>query len=182
MPHVATDLCPEHFRQMAALEARYYGESFITPAKEAWLCYRRYPYTTTAALHREQVVGFVNLFPLKAAVFEALRSGQMNDHDLSAEDVEDLRAPVSLPMDMFLSCILVEPAYRPQGLTRRLLQAAVQPYLPHVKQCRHVLVDTVTPAGAAFAKRYGFSRLGESSHSSVLHMQSFVSLLAQLGF
>ena len=128
------------------------------------------------------MVGFINLFPVRPLVFEALFSGRMNDHDLRVADVEDIHAPSALPMEMFLSCILVEPAYRNRGLAYTLLQAAAAQYLPYAACCHRVLMDTVTPAGAAFAERCGFAPLGASLHASRLYLQHFAALLSTLGF
>lgn len=45
----ASSLRRADFDAMAAMEARFYGEDLITPAKEAWRWYERYPFTTVAA-------------------------------------------------------------------------------------------------------------------------------------
>ncbi len=77
------------FDAMAAMEARFYGEDLITPAQEAWRWYERYPFTTLAGRDAcGRIAGFINLFPVREPVYEALIAGVFNDAELSVEDVE----------------------------------------------------------------------------------------------
>ncbi len=168
-----------HFEQMEALELRYYGTDFITPAAEAYRWYQKQAYTTTAAVAKGQVVGFVNLFPIAEACFEQLMQGTLNDHFLTAEDVADIAAD-DAPLHMFLSCILVEPAYRRAGLTLQLLRAAAAPYLPHRHRCKLIATDNITPAGARFSRRLGFERICRSDHGSDIYAQAFSAFLSNI--
>lgn len=85
--------------------------------------------------------------------------------------MEHIAPLTAQPLHMFLSCILVDREFRQQGLTRQLLQAAVQPYaaLP----CAGVITDNVTADGCAFSARYGFTRLHRSDHDSWIYEQSW---------
>lgn len=167
-----------HFEQMAQLEHRYYGEEFITPPQEAYRWYLRYPYTVVAAAEGDEVVGFVNLFPVKPAIYEALRAGRFNDHFLTLEGVADPEADPGSPLHMFLSCIVVAEAYRATGLARALLQAAVQQYAPVYHRCTEVLTDNVTAQGERFSRRYGFRFLCRSDHASAIYRQSWADFAA----
>lgn len=162
-----------HFEQMAQLEEQYYGAEFITPPQEAWRWYARYPYTVVAELVDDAVVGFVNLFPVKADIYEALREGRFNDHFLTLEGVEDIAGPGEAPLHMFLSCVLVEPAYREQGLTRRLLAKAAAQYAAVRHRCTAVVTDNVTEEGERFSQRYGFRLLCHSDHGSAVYALSW---------
>ncbi len=165
-----------HFEQMAALELQYYGSDFITPAEEAFRWYQKQAYTTTAALVENRVVGFVNLFPIEDKAFEQLLQGKLNDHYLTAEDVVDI-AESEAALNMFLSCILIEPAYRRTGLTGQLLRAASAPYLPHLHRCGSIATDNITPQGVAFSRRLGFHFVCCSDHGSSIFAQPFSAFL-----
>ena len=164
-----TGLQFRHFEQMARLEEQYYGAEFITPPEEAWRWYERYPYTVVVELVDDAVVGFVNLFPVKADIYEALCEGRFNDHFLTLEGVADIAAPGEAPLHMFLSCVLVEPAYREQGLTRRLLAKAAAQYAAVRHRCTAVVTDNVTEDGEQFSLRYGFRLLCHSDHGSAVY-------------
>lgn len=177
------------FEEMARLEARYYGADYITPAAEAFAWYRRFPDTTVALGDRlGRIAGFVNLFPVRDAVYAALRAGTFNDRDLTADDVavpgEDADAPAAGPaprFHMFLSCIAVDEAYRGGGaVSRALLREAVRRYEPVEDRADAVLVDAVTPEGARFARRWGFEPVCASDHGSQVFGQAYADFACRV--
>lgn len=171
-----------HFEQMEQLELLYYGPEYITPAEESYRWYQHYPYTVVAAEAAGKIVGFVNLFPVKEHIAQALKAGVFNDHDLTPEGVVDLAAVQQGPLHMFLSCILVKPEYRRHGLTLTLLRAAAAQYASVYHRCVEVITDNVTAEGERFSQRYGFRKLCLSHHNSVVFSQPwqhFVQILAQ---
>lgn len=166
-----------HFEQMAVLEESYYSPEFITPAAESQRWYDTYPYTTVVVAAGDGIAGFVNLFPVKQAVFDALLAGQYNDHDMTTEAVVDLSRHNGETLEMFLSCIVVAQPFRGSGLVRVLLQEAVRPYLPYLPCCNRIITDNITPDGERFSQRYGFRCLGSSAHSSRLYIQPFADFV-----
>lgn len=177
---IPDELTEQHFEQMAALEAQYYGEDNITPPAEAYRWYKRYPATTIAAAVGEQIVAFVNLFPVKAEIYDALRAGQFNDHTLTLEGLADPQTESDEPLHMFLCCVLTEPAYRGLGLTRHLLSLAVEQYEPVQHRCRRIITDNVTPEGAAFSRHYGFEQVQTSDHNSLIFEQDYADFAARV--
>ena len=165
---IIPQLTLQHFREMEALELQFYAAEFITPAEESWSWYDLHPHSTVAAEVKGKLAGFVNLFPVQPAIYEALREGQFNDHFMELEHVAPL---TQQPLHMFLSCILVDRQFRKMGLTRQLLQAAVQPYA--ALHCLSVVTDNVTADGRAFSGRYGFTRLHRSDHDSWIYEQAW---------
>ena len=67
----------QHFRDMEALELQFYAAEFITPAEESWSWYDLHPHSTVAAEVNGELAGFVNLFPVQPAIYEALRAGRL---------------------------------------------------------------------------------------------------------
>lgn len=177
---IVDELNEQHFEQMAALETQYYGEDCITPPAEAYRWYRRYPATTIAAAEGERIVAFVNLFPVKQHIYEALRAGEFNDHTLTLEGLADPEEASDKPLNMFLCCVLTEPAYRGLGLTRHLLSLAIEQYEQIAPRCRCIITDNVTPEGAAFSRRYGFEQLQTSGHNSLIFEQDYAQFVAHV--
>lgn len=177
---IPDELTEQHFEQMASLEAQYYGEDNITPPAEAYRWYKRYPATTIAAAVGEQIVAFVNLFPVKAEIYDALCAGQFNDHTLTLEGLVDPQTESDEPLHMFLCCVLTEPAYRGLGLTRHLLSLAVEQYEPVQHRCRRIITDNVTPEGAAFSRHYGFEQVQTSDHNSLIFEQDYADFAARV--
>lgn len=169
---ILTELTYSHFEQMARLEQEFYDDDHITPPDEAFLWYKKHPYTVIVAEESGEIAGFINLFPVSDAVFEKLKAGTFNDKDLTAGDIADIYASQDT-LHMFLSCIVVRPEYRKHGLTHQLLQKAVEQYDDVAHRCDVVVTDNVTPEGIAFSRKYGFAPLGSSQHASLLQIQKY---------
>ena len=171
-----------HFEQMFDLERSFYAEEFITPADEAWQWYVQHPHSVAVAMDGERLAGFVNLFPVRQELYDAIVAGEFNDADLVADDIASLRelADSEQACQMFLSCIVIDAAYRGQGLTHALLKAAAEPYVPWADQLEGIAIDTVTKDGARFAERLGFRFVQESSHDSRIYEQDFKSFIQNI--
>lgn len=167
---IMEDLKYKHFVEMMLLEKQFYSENFITPAKEAYKWYIKYPFTTVAAEFNDKIIGFVNMFPVKEEVFESIKAGDFNDQNLTLTDIESLN---SKQLHMFLSCIVVDKKYRNLGLTKKLLQSAVEQYEDVQDRCNWIIIDNVTEEGVRFSEKYGFSFVCNSSHGSKIYMQPY---------
>lgn len=179
-PVVVRSLVRADFDAMARLEARFYGEEFITPAEESYAWYVRHLHSVVAARTPCGcgIAGFVNLFPVRPGVGEALLAGRFNDAGLVADDIvplEGLRASGARgnKTTMFLSCVVIDPKFRGRGLLRRLMGRAVEVYRPYMASLGHVVADTVTPDGARLMERYGFMFQRPSDHGSRIYAQPF---------
>ena len=170
---IAENLCEADFAAMFRLERQYYSEEYITPQREALEWYRRFPYTVFAAKDEERIAGFVNMFPVREEVFDALRRGAFNDSGLRAEDIVDVRSNGTARLNMFLSCIAVARAYRGRGITKLLLSHAVEYYKPYSERCALIVADTVTDEGSAFAEKYGFEAVCTSDHASMIYIKPY---------
>jgi len=162
-----------HFRQMEQLERDYYDDAYITSAEQAYAWYERYPYTTTAVEDQGNIVGFLNLFPVVDTVFEKIMAGDFNDKDLMLDAIVDINASETEPLHMFLSCIVVKEEYRALNTVRMLLKNAVNFYAPVAHRCDVILLDTVTPDGERFARKYGFTLMRQSRHGSWIYSQRY---------
>ena len=180
MYQLERELSLAHFYQMEALEKRFYSETYITPAQESYAYSVRFPGSTIAASDGGRIVGFVNLFPVRQPVFDAILQGIYNDGTLTAEDLAQADARASEPLQMFLSCIAVEPAYRKQGLTNALLFAAVMQYRPVSDRCDFIATDSVTEAGRRFSQRLGFRFVTQTDHASSVSIQRYAEFEARV--
>ena len=191
------------FDAMARLEASFYGEDLITPAEEAWHWYQAFPFTTFAArdvscegdgarndddarddAELGAIVGFVNLFPVRREVFEATLAGAFNDADLLASDVENPFGPSDAgpdaPLNMLLSCAVVEPAWQKTGLAYRLLAGAAAQFASAIRPIASVVIDTATDDGARFARRLGFAPVRPTDHGTYVWVHTWEGMLAAL--
>lgn len=164
-----------HFRQMYNLEKEYYSEEYIAPHQEVYQWYQRFPYTTFAAAEAGEIIGFINLFPIRGPLFEEIKAGRYNDKDLTVSDITDINEECGEPLHMFLSCLVVRSEKRKQGVTELLLRTAVNYYQPYAERCAYIITDNVTQEGQRFSQRYGFEPLQASNHNSKLYIQEYAS-------
>lgn len=169
------NLTPCHFIQMYELEQKYYAETFITPYEEAYRWYQRFPYTTFAVAEGDQIIGFINLFPIQRAIFRQIKQGNFNDKELTVADIVDLSEPDQEAIPMFLSCIVVADAWRKKGVTDFLLRTAVDYYRTYAARFDVIVTDNLTVEGQRFSKRYSFKPLTTSQHDSQLFIQTYAS-------
>ncbi len=164
------------FEDMAALERRFYDDEFISPAAESYEWYRAYPTSVVAARNLEsgKVIGFVNLFPVRRGVGEALLAGTFNDAGLTVEDIAGLDEAGAV---LFFCCVVLDEAYRGQGLLRQLVATAVEPYRDAVGRMDFVVADTVTPHGARLMERFGLEFVCASDHDSRIYRAPLCSFI-----
>jgi len=152
------------FRSMEALERLYYDPLFIAPAEEAFAWYQAYPASTVARFDDGgALLGFINLFPIKKDVFDALMDGTFNDSLLTVDDI----APVENAAYLFLSCIAVAPQMRGTGFSFDLFREAAAQYCPQEEA--RLITDNVTDAGARFSERLGLHFVKNSDHGSRIY-------------
>lgn len=154
----------DDFLAMEALERSYYDPAYIAPAAEAYAWYRAYPASTVARFSEGgALLGFINLFPVQKAVFDALMNGTFNDSTLTVDDI----APAENASFLFLSCIAVAPEARGRGLSEELLLEAVAQY--RLSKNALLVTDNVTEAGARFSERIGLRFIKTSDHNSRIY-------------
>jgi len=173
---IKNDLTEKDFIEMEALEKRYYSEEFIADYKDAYDWYRDLPFTTVAAEDNGRIVGFLELFPISDRVYKLLLEGRFNDKYLEKRDIVDIEKPCTEPLNLFLSCIVVDRDYRGAGVLALLLRTYADLYEKVVRKgyvIDKVITDNVTKEGESFSLRMGFERLTKSDHGSVVYIQDF---------
>ena len=178
-----TTLTCSDFDEMAAMEARFYGEDLITPAEESWHWYERYPFTiVTARGERGEIAGFVNLFPVNESVHAAILDGAFNDANLTTDEVVDPWAQGAdpEPLHMFLSCVVVDVPWQGSGLAYRLVAQAAAQYADFAARIADVTIDTATPDGAGLARNLGFTSACLSDHGTQIWQSNWENFLAHI--
>ena len=174
-PALIKELTLQDFAEMADIERLYYDENDISPPENAYAWYCAQPRSTLAVRAEGRICGFVNLFPLKAAVFTDFAAGRINDAHLTAEAI----AEDGEQCGMLLSCIAVLPAYRGTGLSLRLIAAAAARYGDGTG-AKSILLDAATVAGARTAQRLGMKFRCATDHGTALYEGRYNTFLARL--
>ena len=129
MYHLKKTLCSADFEVMAEMEARYYGSEAISTSSIMWDMYQVYPYTTFAWETAGELVAFINLFPVKAPVYEDFIKCKISDSEIDLEDIFDISdSPQKQPVPMIFSCILILEDYRKTDLLAKIWRDLVNFY------------------------------------------------------
>lgn len=165
----------EDFKNMKILEEKYYDEEFITPYEEVYQWYKEYNYSIRIVEDKGQVVGFLNLFPIKREIFDLLKQGDFNDKYLEKNHIVNIDSNECEEINLFLSCILIDGSYRKTNALKLLLEEYARFYseLENRVKINCVITDNVTESGARFSRRLGFIKVKDSNHSSEVYMTTF---------
>lgn len=167
MFEIAEKLTKAHFDEMEELEKQYYDEEFITPSMESYAWYIKHPNSIQVVTYLGKVVGFMNMFPISKALFDAIKEGCYNDAYLKAEDIVSLE-DYELEGYLFLSCIVVDKLFRRTQVLKMLIESYVNIYKPYLVEA--IITDNITESGAAFSERMGFKFFCKSDHNSKIYI------------
>lgn len=168
----------EDFKTMKKLEEKYYDDEFITPYEEVYEWYNTYDYSIRAVEEDGEVIGFLNLFPIKDEIFNLLKQGKFNDKYLEKDHIVDIYNKDKNEINLFLSCILIDDKYRKTNALQLLLEEYVKYYSELEKSVviKYVITDNVTESGARFSERLGFTKIIDSNHDSKVYATTFNDL------
>jgi hypothetical protein len=170
---IITHFTIDDFKEMQELERKFYDDDHITLYEEAYKWYEKYPYTVCGLRGEGRIIGFINMFPIKEHIFQAIKAGAFNDRDLVSDDIVNIDKPIGSKVNMFLCCVLIDDEYRQTDALSILLAENIR-YYKHIQtKIESIITDNVTDKGEAFSKRFGFTRVTESEFDSVIYMADY---------
>lgn len=173
--YIKQALTLDDFKKMERMERRYYDEAYITPAEEAFQWYTYDEQSIKVVCEDDRIVGFCNLFPIQEHVYRLIEQGTFNDSLLTYKDILKI-TETTLPVNLFLSCILVEEPYRKSGVTGFIIRSYWQYFNEWVEKggvIQSVITDNVTSEGAFFSQKIGLSLYKVSDHHSKIYKGTF---------
>lgn len=164
---------------MENLEKYYYDAEFITPHNESYKWYLHNPRTLIAVEHGGTIVAFLNIMPIREKIYQLICSGSYIDKEMTVNDFiseDSLLNIKNEPLFLFLSCIVVDPAYRQTNASKILLEECHQ-YLNELKAkgviFLAIVTDNVTEDGVKFSKKIGLECIKASNHGSYIYGNSY---------
>lgn len=103
-----------------------------------------------------EVIGYINLSPLKKDSYDLIKSGKSPDSCLTSEDI--IKFEDGIPIYLYFASIVVREDRRKQGVGNMLLKS-IGYKLEYLKQCgfqiKSILFDDVSPHGLKLSKSLG---------------------------
>lgn len=152
------------FAEVCRASQDAYGEANVSPDRTLkW--WRRYSnavlavYCTPPA-GAPELIGQVSIWPLKAGPYRRLRSGQMQEGEVSHQSIASptVDAPCS---HWYVSNVLVHKAYRRSALVAELLARAIRGWSATglIGERVHLLAFAYSADGEKLLRRFGFMML-----------------------
>lgn len=182
--NIKQEKTPEDFIYMEQLELKYYSIEHVTPHEEAYLWHLANPNTGFVLEDGGRIAAFTDILPVKREIFDRIAAGEFNDKYLTADDLvvmTELKAGDEV--NLLLSCVLVDDAYRETDALKTLLSAHLGYYRSFEDsgvRIGDVVTSNVTEAGERFSERMGFERIGRSEHGTVLYRTVFQQICEQV--
>lgn len=160
----------EEIVRAAYLDRETYEEQYFLTVETcvAYLQHNPYIYTMAVDEKTGQIVAYLNFTPVTDQMYDILRSGTVRDTVITPEDVEDYTPDSTL--SAYLSSIVVDPAFRGQGIARHLFCHFFSFLASYTNQnrisLRRIVADAVTKEGERLAERLGFLWIRDSNHDS----------------
>mgnify|MGYP004704844693 CR=1 FL=1 len=176
MLNVIKQLKPKHFKEMAAIEAKYYSGDFITDWEDAYEWYLYSEDTCVAVAEQNQVVAFMNLFPISDQFYNLIETGATHDGYLELSDVHRVRDALQSCYSLFLSCLAVHPSFRKTDALNLVIKEYANRYLSYVGQgisFNKVITHNVTQDGARFSERMGFNQINILENNTTVAQAQF---------
>jgi hypothetical protein len=174
------------FQAMEAIERQYYSTDFIAPADIAFTWYLHWPNSVVAAYESDQLVGFMNLFPICETLYMQILDGTFNDARLTKHDIlipitqEAGPHPVYA---LFLSCVAIDKHHLNRCIARKLLCTYLEIYNSYEQDgCifDKIITDNITESLLKFSKAMGLKPIRQSDHDSWICTGTYESLKRNL--
>jgi len=178
---LVSKLKPKHFKEMAAIEARYYSDEFITDWQDAYDWYLYSEDTCVAVADHDKVIAFMNLFPISERFYGLIATGGSHDGFLDLSDVLRIRDDASGDYSLFLSCLAVHPEYRKsQGLNMVIKEyvSRYRAYQLHGARFNSVITHNVTRDGERFSERMAFEHVLSMNNKTTVSVAEFERFMA----
>lgn len=181
-----SNLTLKDFQAMEAIERQYYPQNFIAPAESSYAWYLHWPNSVLAAFKEDQIVGFMNLFPISKTLYAQILEGSFNDAGLTKDDIripEPVEKESDSPYPLFLSCVAIDSQHLNKGIARALITAYLKVYEGYEELgfvFDNIITDNVTEAGLKFSKAIGLTPIRQSNHNSWICVGTYESLKRSL--
>jgi len=178
--HIKTQLTRRDFKQMATIEALYYEEKYITDWQDSydWFVYSKD--TIVAVEEQDNIVGFMNLFPISDQLYEQIHGAGYHEGYLDLNDVLRVRDGVQDAYHLFLSCVVVHPNHRKSNALNIILAEYASRYEAYRLRgtgFKMVITHNVTEDGLKFSNRLGFTQVtktNDGTHICKINYDDFI--------
>jgi GNAT superfamily N-acetyltransferase len=169
----------EELKMLEQLENSYYGNDFVVGGDDAEAWNDLFPFQQVAAVIDGQIVGFLEMFPVRDSLVEGYLTGELSEQDIDICHMVDIYNEPPGTYAMLICTTLIDEKYRGQGILRKLFENRFAFYEKFEEKgfvFDKTIADTVSTHGSGFVEKIGMQLKTETSFGTKIYMGVYSEL------
>ena len=167
------DLSVEEIKEIVDLEDRSFDARYHTTLEQECALFKTNRESGVVIRDREtgSIVAYMMLLPVTEEVYGLIRKGVLLDTALDPDKVV-LRFGAPGIYHLFFASVIVSPAHRSARMITAMVDAMVEDFIALAKRgilIDRMVADVVSGDGRKFCRLFGFEKVGESDHDSLIY-------------
>ena len=167
------DLSAEEIKEIVELEDRSFDARYHTTLEQECALFRTNRESGVVIRDREtgSIVAYMMILPVTDEVYGLIRKGVLLDTALDPDKVV-LRYDKPGIYHLFFASVVVNPAHRSARMITAMVDAMVEDFIALAERgilIDRMVADVVSGDGRKFCRLFGFEKVGESDHDSLIY-------------
>ena len=167
------DLSPDEIKEIVDLEDRSFDARYHTTLEQECALFKSNREGGVVVRDRETgaIVAYMMILPVTDETYDLIRQGVLLDTALDPEKVI-LKYDSPGIYHIFFASVIVAPAHRSARMVTALVDAMVEDFIALAGRgifTDRMVADVVSGDGRKFCRLFGFEKVGESDHDSLIY-------------
>lgn len=167
------DLSPDEIKEIVDLEDRSFDARYHTTLEQECALFKSNREGGVVVRDRETgaIVAYMMILPVTDETYDLIRQGVLLDTALDPEKVI-LKYDSPGIYHIFFASVIVAPAHRSARMVTALVDAMVEDFIALAGRgifADRMVADVVSGDGRKFCRLFGFEKVGESDHDSLIY-------------
>jgi hypothetical protein len=167
------DLSPDEIKEIVDLEDRSFDARYHTTLEQECALFKSNRESGVAIRDRETgaMVAYMMILPVTDEIYDLIRKGVLLDTTLDPKKVV-LKYDSPGIYHLFFASVVVSPAHRSARMIVAMVDAMVEDFIALARRgifIDRMVADVVSGDGRKFCRLFGFEKVGESDHDSLIY-------------
>ena len=167
------DLSPDEIKEIVELEDRSFDARYHTTLEQECALFKSNRESGVVIRDREtgNIVAYMMILPVTDEIYDLIRKGVLLDTALDPEKVV-LKYDSPGIYHLFFASVVVNPAHRSARMITAMVDAMVEDFIALAERgilIDRMVADVVSGDGRKFCRLFGFEKVGESDHDSLIY-------------
>ena len=167
------DLSTDEIKEIVELEDRSFDARYHTTLEQECALFKSNRESGVVIRDREtgSMVAYMMILPVTDEIYDLIRKGVLLDTTLDPEKVV-LKYDSPGIYHLFFASVVVSPAHRSARMITAMVDAMVEDFIALANRgifIDRMVADVVSGDGRKFCRLFGFEKVGESDHDSLIY-------------